>query len=109
MPTQCGGRYEGHTSQTPCWRFRIQTDAWGAKMPKRASDAMTGLGKWAMCCALNHLQKEVPSPQTTWAINKWPWVKIPNSPSEHPNLTTKIGSKMGGEFTDPKNGISKRF
>ena len=32
----------------------------------------------------------------------WPWVKrskakIP-SPSEHPNTTTKIGSKMGGEF-----------
>ena len=24
------------------------------------------------------------------------------TPSEHPNPTTKIGSKMGGEFTYPK-------
>ena len=34
----------------------------------------------------------------------WPQVKI-RAPSEHPNPTTKIGPKMGGEFTT-QNGIN---
>ena len=37
-------------------------------------------------------------------LETWLWVKIQivPRPSEHPNPTTKIGSKMGGEFTYPK-------
>ena len=36
----------------------------------------------------------------------WPWVNT----SEHPNPTTKIGSKMGAEFTEnPKNAIPRQF
>ena len=31
------------------------------------------------------------------------------TPSEHPNPTTKIGSKMGGEFHLPQTGIPIRF
>ena len=36
-------------------------------------------------------------------------VAMGHTRSEHPNPTTKIGSKMGGEFTCPRNGIRKRF
>ena len=36
-------------------------------------------------------------------LSAWPWVNIQIVPSEHPNPTTQIqiGSKMGGEFTNP--------
>ena len=33
----------------------------------------------------------------------------PNRTSEPPNPTTKIGSKMGGEFTYPKMGSQNGF
>ena len=40
----------------------------------------------------------------------WPCQNPNRTPSEHPNPTTKIGSKMGGEFTNPnQHGIPKRF
>ena len=46
-------------------------------------------------------------------FSTWPWVKtqfVPlSAPSEHPNPTTKIGSKMGGEFTYPKMGSQNGF
>ena len=44
-------------------------------------------------------------------ILAWPWVKTLYTPDEHPNPTTKIKPKMGGEFTyqpkwDPKTVLT---
>ena len=39
----------------------------------------------------------------------WLWVKSPFSPSERDPIPTKIGSKMGGEFTYPKMGSQNGF
>ena len=39
----------------------------------------------------------------------WPWVKIQIVPPVNLPIPTKKGSKMGGEFTYPKNGIPLGF
>ena len=40
----------------------------------------------------------------TWLGKQYGHGSKSGTPSEHPNPTTQIGSKMGGEFTYPKMG-----
>ena len=40
---------------------------------------------------------------------KWPWVKSQIVPPVNIPIPTKIGSKMGGEFTYPKVGSQNGF
>ena len=39
----------------------------------------------------------------------WPWIKIQIVPPVNIPIPTKLGSKMGGEFTYPKMGAQDGF
>ena len=71
-------------------------------------------GHWAVAVCEHRGRRDEAAPDSdTWRTEQkgaahnpkcgtWPWVKIKIALSEHPNPTSKIGSKMGGEFTYPK-------
>ena len=77
-----------------------------------------GLEWWFGCWVVSQLPSAKPGVQIQIQTtnpnhrpdgNRMAMGQNPNrTPSEHPNPTTKIGSKMGGEFTNPnQNGISQ--